>query len=196
VGGRYQIIQVDLSGCSLSVKATPLVLPASVAEAWSTGFSRFSPGVFRSEGAPGVLGVPNDAKAPEPRPNAEEAFVDGEDTPPERGERALKGLDRPPWELSGPKRLVARGSSTRAPSVPVIDRDNLEVLDRRVQRFALSMEIASDGPESERSSAGDTGSGGRVVLRRGGGGRDSRWWTKISSNQRRSSDTGPKSENY
>lgn len=60
------------------------------------------------------------------------------------------------------------------------------------------MEIATDGPESERSSAGDTGSGGRVVLRRGGGGgrRDSRSWAKVPSNAGRSSDTGPKSENY
>lgn len=46
------------------------------------------------------LGAPNDANAPDPRPKADEAFVDGEETPPERGEMALKGLDRP-CELSG-----------------------------------------------------------------------------------------------
>lgn len=77
------------------------------------------------------MGAPNDAKAPEPRPNADEAFVDGEETPAERGERALKGLDRP-WELSGPKRFDVRERSTLAPpsllSVPAIDRDSLEVL--------------------------------------------------------------------
>jgi hypothetical protein len=61
---------------------------------------------FRSDAlVPGVLGVPKDANAPEPKPNAEEAFVEGEDTPPERGDNALKGFDRPPCELSGPKRF-------------------------------------------------------------------------------------------
>lgn len=44
--------------------------------------------------APGVLGVPKDAKAPEPRPKALEAPEDGEDTPADRGEMALKGLER------------------------------------------------------------------------------------------------------
>ena len=58
----------------------------------------------RSDEAPGVLGVPKEANAPEPSPKADEALVEGEETPPERGEMALKGLERP-WELSGPKRL-------------------------------------------------------------------------------------------
>lgn len=48
---------------------------------------------------------PKEAKAPEPRPNAFEALEEGEETPAERGEMALKGLERP-WELSGPKRFV------------------------------------------------------------------------------------------
>lgn len=129
MGGRYQMTQVDFSGCSLMAVLAAFVFALS-AESCSVGLSRFSRGVLRSE-PPGVLGAPKDAKAPDPRPNAEEAFVDGEDTPPESGDRALKGFDRP-WELSGPKRFV-RGSSTLAPSlpsVPVIDRDNLEELER------------------------------------------------------------------
>ena len=120
--------QVDFRGCSLMVELAAFIFAPS-AESCSVKLSRFSRGVLRSE-PPGVLGAPKDAKAPDPRPNADEAFVDGEDTPPERGDRALKGFDRP-WELSGPKRFV-RGISTLAPSlpsVPVIDRDNLEELE-------------------------------------------------------------------
>lgn len=78
---------------------------------------------------PGVLGVPKDANAPDPNPNADEA-LDGDDTPPDRGDNALKGFDRP-WELSGPKRFV-RGFSTREPpsllSEPPVERDSLEAL--------------------------------------------------------------------
>lgn len=76
------------------------------------------------------MGAPKDAKAPEPRPNADEAFVDGEDTPAESGESALKGLDRLPWELSGPKRFAVREKLVPLSllSGPVIDRDSLEEL--------------------------------------------------------------------
>jgi hypothetical protein len=113
-----------LSGCSLEAR------PFDVVESCSNAESRFSPGVFTSE-LPGVLGAPKEANAPDPRPKAEDALVDGEDTPPERGERALKGFDRP-WELSGPNRFAVRGRSTLAPpslpSVPDIDRDSLEAL--------------------------------------------------------------------
>lgn len=135
MGGRYQITQVDLSKWSFDDTAVePLVFSKN---SDSEVGSRFSPpGVFRSEDPPGVLGAPKDAKAPEPKPKAEEALVDGEETPPERGERALKGFDRP-WELSGPKRFAVRGISTLAPpsfpSVPVIDRESLEVLQNRTK---------------------------------------------------------------
>lgn len=48
---------------------------------------------------PGVFGVfvadPKDAKAPEPKPKAEEALVDGVVTPVESGEIALNGFERP-----------------------------------------------------------------------------------------------------
>jgi hypothetical protein len=76
------------------------------------------------------LGAPKEAKAPDPRPKADEAFVDGEETPVDIGDMALKGFERP-WELSGPKRLDERGRSTRAPSLPSVpdmERDNLEEL--------------------------------------------------------------------
>lgn len=84
------------------------------------------------------MGAPNEANAPDPRPKAEEALVDGEETPPDSGDIALKGFERP-CELSGPKRFDARGISTRAPpslpSVPDIESDNFEEL--RVQEKKL-----------------------------------------------------------
>lgn len=53
----------------------------------------------------GVLADPNEAKAPEPSPKAEEA--PGEATPPVvlRGAMALKGFDLPCEEPSPPNRL-------------------------------------------------------------------------------------------
>ena len=74
-------------------------------------FSFFSPGVVgtavevavfpQSKAVPGVLGVlladPNEANAPEPRPNADDPPVVGELRPlPVKGEMALNGLVRPP----------------------------------------------------------------------------------------------------
>jgi hypothetical protein len=133
VGGRYQTIQVDFNACSPG-PAGPLACDLDlIRSSCSVEISRLSPGVFTSEEPPGVLGAPNEAKAPEPRPNADEALVEGEETPADSGEIALKGFERP-WELSGPKRLDGRGRSTRAtslPSVPDMDRDNLEELERR-----------------------------------------------------------------
>ena len=92
--------------------------------------------------APGVFGAPKDAKAPDPRPKADDALVDGEETPlPERGDIALKGFDRP-WELSGARRFDVRGSSTLAPasllSEPVIDSDNLAELARKRKNLVSS----------------------------------------------------------
>lgn len=56
--------------------------------------------------------------------------MDGEETPPDNGDIALNGFERP-CELSGPNRLDGRGSSTRAlsfGSAPDVDRDNLDEL--------------------------------------------------------------------
>jgi hypothetical protein len=41
------------------------------------------------------LGAPKEAKAPDPRPKALVAFVDGEETPADMGDMALKGFERP-----------------------------------------------------------------------------------------------------
>lgn len=107
-----------------------------------------SPGAFEEpESAPGVFGAPKDAKAPDPRPKADDALVDGEETPPpERGDIALKGFDRP-WELSGPRRFDVRGSSTLAPasllSEPVIDSDNLAELERRQNKVSFQVNWSS-----------------------------------------------------
>lgn len=60
-------------------------------------FSEGSFGVPRSK-PPGVFGVladdPNEAKAPDPRPKAEEAPAEGEETFGDNGAIALKGLER------------------------------------------------------------------------------------------------------
>ena len=73
----------------------------------------------------GVLGDPKDAKAPDPRPNADEALADGEDTP--LGDNALNGFDRL-WGVSVPKRFPRAGGAPSFLSEPLVERDNLEVL--------------------------------------------------------------------
>lgn len=132
VGGRYHTIQVDFNGCSDGAlgdwivrdevevfEATPWVPPS-----FTASFPRFSLTEVadpvaepKSRDVPGVFGVfaedPKDAKAPEPRPKADEAPELGEETLVDNGEIALKGLDRP-WEGVSPNRLAdvkARGES-------------------------------------------------------------------------------------
>lgn len=118
-------------------------------------FSFFSLGVMgvaaaplpQSKALPGVFGVlaadPNDAKAPDPRPKALEPPVVGEFKPgPVRGEIALNGFARPPWDdVSPPKRFevenVRVGGSFLSPWWSDMDRDSLLVLERRVHRFSL-----------------------------------------------------------
>lgn len=147
------------------------------------------PGVFNSE-PPGVFGAPNEANAPDPRPKAEEALVDGDETPPDNGEIALNGFERP-CELSGPNRLDERGSSTRAlsfGSAPEVDRDNLDELIkekkkatdissnghlgeeghttnfvRRVHRFALSI---AAGEKTARDTSGHQGERKKICKKR------------------------------
>lgn len=125
---------MDLRGCSLDdgVWFLSFVLSACCVSC-SGCASRFSPDAFVSVEPPGVLGIPNDANAPDPRPNADEALVDGEDMPPDKGDSALKGFDRA-WELSFPKRFDAcpRGVSPLEPpsllSEPPVERDSFEGL--------------------------------------------------------------------
>jgi hypothetical protein len=61
----------------------------------------------KSNAVPGVFGVlvagPNDAKAPVPRPKADDAPVVGEEMLfVVKGETLLNGFERPPCELSAP----------------------------------------------------------------------------------------------
>jgi len=98
VGGRYHTIQVDLRGCSDDALGDLLFkeiveffcLMSEELLSLACSFSRFSlaTGVelSKSSDVPGVRGVladkPNDAKAPDPSPNADEA-------PPLVGEATL-----------------------------------------------------------------------------------------------------------
>jgi hypothetical protein len=66
----------------------------------------------KSKAVPGVFGVfdadPNDANAPDPRPNAVDAPTVGDATlAGTTGDIVLKGLDRPCEEVSPPKRFDA-----------------------------------------------------------------------------------------
>ena len=77
-----------------------------------TGAPPLTVAVLKSKAVPGVLGVlfadPNEANAPEPRPNAVWPEVVGEERPvAAMGDRALKGLRPPCDDESPPKRLVA-----------------------------------------------------------------------------------------
>jgi len=133
VGGRYQITHVYFSGQGTLMSRGADELGASseadvdsdsfrtLPAVFSAGLSFFSPGVdgvpppkvavLKSNAVPGVLGVlpaePNDAKAPEPSPNADEPVV-GEASPgPVMGERAVKGFRPPCEDVSPPKRFEA-----------------------------------------------------------------------------------------
>lgn len=134
MGGRYQTAQVYLSGHGAlksggadglaafsGIEVVDVVSFRMLLTTLLTGLSFFSEGVvgagddmaaaLKSKAVPGVLGVfaaePNEAKAPEPRPKADEPPVVGDARPPGvNGGMALKGL-RPPCDESPPKRLVA-----------------------------------------------------------------------------------------
>ena len=87
---------------------------------FETGVTGLGPTAFlpQSKAVPGVFGVfeadPNDAKAPVPRPKAEEAPVEGEAMPEVlRGEIMLKGLERPPCEPSPPPKRDLDAEMTR-----------------------------------------------------------------------------------
>jgi hypothetical protein len=124
VGGRYQTTQVCFKGCSDEELIVELLKDddeALLVILVDPSFSRFSPGgdvdvpgpavLAKSRTFPGDLGVfaeePNEANAPDPSPNAEEApEVVGEETPVVvKGATALKGLCFPCEELSPPNRL-------------------------------------------------------------------------------------------
>jgi hypothetical protein len=160
VGGRYQITQVYFNGQGALGSSGPDELGASseavverdsfraVFTALLACFSLFSPGVMgiavgavvtalKSKAVPGVFGVlvadPNEAKAPDPKPNAEEPpAVVGEARPVlVNGEMALNGFLPPCDDVSPPRRFDAEyvrdGGSGLSPWD--MDRESLLVLE-------------------------------------------------------------------
>ena len=115
---------------SVSVEASALAFSFGGSEAVSFSVLLFEV-KSKPEPLPGVLGVfaedLNDAKAPEPRPKAEEA-AEGELV--EGVERLLKGLDLPCEEVSPYRRPVYdRGDSDFASfSGPLIESESLLLL--------------------------------------------------------------------
>lgn len=124
VGGLYHTIQVDLRGCSSGVLEVLLVsddcdgfalIPPSIPD-FEFSLRLFSlivdgVGLQKSSDVPGVLGVlledPNDANAPEPKPNAEEApFVGDATLLVVNGAMPLKGLDLLLKDPSPPNRFA------------------------------------------------------------------------------------------
>ncbi len=124
VGGRYHTIQVDFRGCSDGVLDDPLVSDDCEGFGWMAAspldfefsFTLFSLPVdgvelLKSRGVLSVLGVfpedPNDAKAPEPSPNADDALLVGDPTlVVVNGGMPLKGLDLLLKDPSPPKRFA------------------------------------------------------------------------------------------
>jgi hypothetical protein len=121
VGGRYQITQLYFSGHGEPAPAGGAMAASSaappLADSVLDNFSRLSAagadagpepaGLMASKADPGVLGgllaEPKAANAPEPRLKALAAPPVGDEMPAVvRGAMLLKGLDRPPCELSAP----------------------------------------------------------------------------------------------
>ena len=127
MGGRYQTIQVDFSGCSDAsmddllardevdafglISAPDASFPDSLSLLSKAEFDTFPKPPRRSE-LPGVLGVlaedPKEANAPEPSPNAEDApFGVGDDKfVVLRGEIPLKGFGLALAGVSPPNRFA------------------------------------------------------------------------------------------
>jgi hypothetical protein len=84
------------------------------------GVEPVPPATFpKSKAVPGVLGVllPKEAKAPVPKPKADAPAVGEATFAVLKGEIALKGLERPPWELSPPpKRFELEKAREDCPS--------------------------------------------------------------------------------
>lgn len=161
VGGRYQTIQVYLSGCSDAVPDVLLLKKELAALGLMSGFplgsrtvsfsrSPFATalGLVDSIAIPGVFGVfadkPKDAKAPEPSPNAEEAPAVGEATlvVVVKGVMPLSGV-LPLGVLSPPNRLVVgnvRDTSGLPFSLLVVGVVSEVLLELRVPRVSESLD--------------------------------------------------------
>lgn len=111
------VLEVLTSSSLASFLLTVSVFEVDLVRAKGIALSFFTAGVAgvgapeatfpKSKAVPGVFGVlvaePNDAKAPVPRPNAEDAPVVGEEILfVVKGEMLLNGFERPPCELSAP----------------------------------------------------------------------------------------------
>jgi hypothetical protein len=114
---RDGVLEVLTSSSLVSLLLTVSGFAADFVRAKGTVLSLFVAGVAgagapeatfpKSNAVPGVFGVlvaePNDAKAPVPKPNAEDAPVVGEATLfVVKGAMLLNGFERPPCELSTP----------------------------------------------------------------------------------------------
>lgn len=110
-------------------------------------FAELPTPVLKSNAPPGVFGVfeaPNEANAPDPRPNALDAPAVGEAREVVDCDMALKGF-RLLWEGVSPWRRVEgniRSLEGRAPLVEEapVARESLLELERRVHKLVLSME--------------------------------------------------------
>lgn len=155
MGGRYQITQVYFNGQGAVGSSGAAEMDVSSEGAVDTdslrvllivlvpGFSFFSPGVtgvtpemaadLKSKAVPGVLGVlaedPKEAKAPDPRPKAEEPAVVGEARPlPVKGEMVLKGFFPPCDESPAPMRRDAENVRVGASGLSLWDMDKESLL--------------------------------------------------------------------
>ena len=162
VGGRYQTIQVDFKECSEAAlgdlpfreETDAFDLTVGPVGSGAVSFSRLSPITAEppsSEVVPGVFGVleeePKDAKAPEPRPKADEPALAGDATLAVLNvEMPLKGFF-PVLVLSAPKRLVAEYG--REESVLVLSLVEL-VVDRE-SLLELHAEFSRDNSRTENT---------------------------------------------
>ena len=85
------ISEMDAMLGALATVLTPSLLALDLGTAEPKAMSKGLPGVF------GVLAVPKEANAPDPRPKALEAPLVGETRPPP----GVIALDFPPWDDGG-----------------------------------------------------------------------------------------------
>lgn len=149
-----------------SFRALFTILPGGFFSAGVVGAAAGAAVVLKSKAVPGVLGVllaePNEAKAPEPRPKAEEPPVVGDARAPGvKGEMALKGLRPPCEEVSPPKRFavaenVRVGGWSDGASDGAVDNESLLVLQGAVSRVLWRCGERRRGAEGEAAGSGRT----------------------------------------